>query len=449
MKGWIDMFKKSAIALLSGSLLLLAACSNGSGGQAQTDKSAKPEDKKEAAVNKELVELVFYDGVSDYTEERFMREIGEPIKKKFPHVTPKFSPFTKLTQVQDLISAGQAPDIIFASSGLFNDVINKYNMQTDIMPLIQKYKYDLSKIDPVSVDMMKEISKGGMYALPTLMSPSPIYYNKDIFDKFGVPYPKDDMTWDDLYELAKKVTRKDGSQQYYGFMVSFQHLMVRNQFSLNLVDPATETTSFADEKWNKMTANIARFYELDGVEPNAQKLGAAQQRVMFTKEKTLAMWMPVSTLLTGQELEGMNWDMAQFPEFKELPGVGPQPYPISFYITTTNKHKDQSFEVIAYLASEEYQLPMVKQGQFPTALTSPALRTSFGQDTTMYKGKNIKAMLPAKYAKASAFTKFNNLSRNQLQGALEANVLQKKDLNTALREAAERSNAAIKAEKAK
>jgi multiple sugar transport system substrate-binding protein len=443
----MTMIKKSAVWLLSGTLLLAAACSNGAG-RAEPDKTAKPESKEES-VKKEPVELVFYDGVSDYTEERFMREIGEPIKKKFPHVTPKFSPFTKLTQVQDLISAGQPPDVIFASSGLFNDVVNKYNMQTDIMPFVQKYKYDLGKIDPVSVDMMKGLSKGGMYALPTLMSPSPIYYNKDIFDKFGVPYPKDGMTWDDLYELARKVTRKDGSVQYYGFMVSFQHLMVRNQFSLDLVDPATETTSFADEKWGKMTANISRFYELDGVAPDAQKLGAAHQRVLFTKEKTLAMWMPVSTLLTGQELEGMNWDMAAFPDFKEIPGVGPQPYPISFYMTTTNKHKDQTFEVIAFLASEEYQLPMVKQGQFPTALVSPALRTSFGQDTAMYKGKNVKAMLPAKYAKASAFTKFNNLARNQLQGALEANVLHKKDINTALREAAERSNAAIKAEKAK
>ncbi|MEF3312388.1 extracellular solute-binding protein [Paenibacillus sp. GYB004] len=439
---------KYVLIPLSGLLLLGAACSDGGkqGGQAG---EVKPETKQETAVNKEPIELVFYDGVSDYTEERFMKEIGEPIKKKFPHITPKFSPFTKLTQVQDLISAGQPPDVIFASSGMFNDVVNKYSMQTDITPLIEKYKYDLKKIDPVSVDMMKETSKGGMYALPTLMSPSPIYYNKDLFDKFGVPYPKDNMTWDDLYELAKKLTRKDGAQPYYGFMVSFQHLMVRNQFSLDLVDPAKEETSFADERWNKMVANISRFYELDGVEPNAQKMGAAHQRVLFTKEKSLAMWMPVSTLLTGAELEGMNWDMAAFPEFKELPGTGPQPYPISFYITTTNKHKDATFEVIAYLASEEYQLPMVKQGQFPTALASDLLRNSFGQDTAMYKGKNIKAMLPAKYAKASAFTKFNNLSRNQLQAVLEANVLQKKDINTALREAAERTNAAIKAEKAK
>lgn len=438
---------KYVLLPLSGLLLFGAACSDGGKQSGQTGE-VTPGTKQEEAT-KEPIELVFYDGVSDYTEERFMKEIGEPIKKKFPHITPKFSPFTKLTQMQDLISTGQPPDVIFASSGMYNDVVNKYSMQTDIAPLIQQYKFDLNKIDPVSVDMMKETSKGGMYALPTLMSPSPIYYNKDLFDKFGVPYPKDDMTWDDLYELAKKLTRKDGAQQYYGYMVSFQHLMVRNQFSLDLVDPAKEETSFADERWNKMVANIARFYELDGVEPNAQKMGAAHQRVLFTKEKSLAMWMPVSTLLTGAELEGMNWDMAAFPEFKELPGVGPQPYPISFYITTTNKHKDATFEVIAYLASEEYQLPMVKQGQFPTALASDLLRNSFGQDTAMYKGKNIKAMLPAKYAKASAFTKFNNLSRNQLQAVLEANVLQKKDINTALREAAERTNAAIKAEKAK
>jgi hypothetical protein len=65
---------------------------------------------------------------------------------------------------------------------------------------------------------------------------------------------------------------------------------------------------------------------------------------------------------------------------------------------------------------------MMKQGQFPTALTSDILRTSFGQETAMYKGKNVKAMLPNKDAKASAFT--------------------------VLREAAEKSNATIKTEKA-
>jgi multiple sugar transport system substrate-binding protein len=438
------MGRKIAAGLLVSSMLLQAACSNAIQQEGQTEKEANPH---EPAFSREPVELIFYDGVSDYSEERFRKEIGDPIKKKFPHITPKFAPFTKGDQVKEMLAAGQPPDIIFASSGMYNGVVNMFGMQSDIMPLIKKYRYDLGQIDEASVDMMNELSKGGMYALPTLMSPSPIYYNKDIFDKFGVPYPQGTMTWDETYELAKRLTRREGAQQYYGFMVSFPHLMLRNQFSLNLVHPGTEKTSFDDGKWGSMLSNITRFYQIADFEPNAQKLGSTHQRALFVKERTLAMWLPVSTLLTEQELSGMNWDMTAHPEFKELPGVGPQPYPISFYITVTNKHRDQSFEVISFLASEEYQLPMVRQGYFPTALTSETLRTSFGQDAAMYKGKNVQAMLPRKYAKASAFTPYNNMARDQLQSALQAVVLQGKDNNTALREAAEKANAGIKSTK--
>ena len=37
-------------------------------------------------------------------------------------------------------------------------------------------------------------------------SPLAIYYNKDLFDKAGVPYPKDGWTWEDFQDTAVKLT---------------------------------------------------------------------------------------------------------------------------------------------------------------------------------------------------------------------------------------------------
>ena len=33
-----------------------------------------------------------------------------------------------------------------------------------------------------------------------------ILYNKNIFDKYGVPYPPEDLTWDQYIEIARKLT---------------------------------------------------------------------------------------------------------------------------------------------------------------------------------------------------------------------------------------------------
>ena len=41
------------------------------------------------------------------------------------------------------------------------------------------------------------------------MTPYIVYYNKDMFDKAGIAYPKGDWTWNDFLATAKKLTLKD------------------------------------------------------------------------------------------------------------------------------------------------------------------------------------------------------------------------------------------------
>jgi multiple sugar transport system substrate-binding protein len=74
---------------------------------------------------------------------------------------------------------------------------------------------------PTTIDIQKGFADGGTYGMPVSTTSGALFHNKDLFDKFGVPYPKDGMTWDVLYELAKKMTRNEGGVQYKGFTFSF------------------------------------------------------------------------------------------------------------------------------------------------------------------------------------------------------------------------------------
>jgi multiple sugar transport system substrate-binding protein len=55
-----------------------------------------------------------------------------------------------------------------------------------------------------------------VYTLPFRRDVYLIYYNKDIFDKAGVPYPTNDMTLDQYEQLARRLTSGSGANKIYG-----------------------------------------------------------------------------------------------------------------------------------------------------------------------------------------------------------------------------------------
>jgi multiple sugar transport system substrate-binding protein len=64
--------------------------------------------------------------------------------------------------------------------------------------------------------------KGQQWFLPKDYSPMGVYYNKKIFDQYGVPYPKDGWTWDDMLNTAKLLTKDttgDGKTDIWGIQL--------------------------------------------------------------------------------------------------------------------------------------------------------------------------------------------------------------------------------------
>ncbi|ASA21590.1 ABC transporter substrate-binding protein [Paenibacillus donghaensis] len=54
--------------------------------------------------------------------------------------------------------------------------------------------------------------KDKLYAMPKDWSNMAILYNKKLFDEAKIPYPQAGWTWDELYETAKKLTKREGGK---------------------------------------------------------------------------------------------------------------------------------------------------------------------------------------------------------------------------------------------
>ena len=57
------------------------------------------------------------------------------------------------------------------------------------------------------------------FAIPKDHDTNALLYNKALFDKYGVDYPNDDWTYEDLYEAAKAITEASGGETY-GFAMN-------------------------------------------------------------------------------------------------------------------------------------------------------------------------------------------------------------------------------------
>src|SRR5690606_18356610 len=113
--------------------------------------------------------------------------------------------------------------------------VKNYGLQMDIEPLIKEYNIDLNRFSPEFLEMNRKLDDGKIIGLPLQDSATQIYYNRAIFDKFGLDYPPHDRwTWDEMYDLANRVTRMDGDKHYYGVRIHATYFR-RNQFAMEYV----------------------------------------------------------------------------------------------------------------------------------------------------------------------------------------------------------------------
>ncbi|GAA3401800.1 ABC transporter substrate-binding protein [Paenibacillus hodogayensis] len=438
--------KGTAVLATASVLLALTACGGSTSSSKeppQTEAEQKDKGGNDLTAIDKPVELAYYENSSGYTQEMFDKDVGSVVKKKFPNVTFKLYSREKGTMLSELIASGVKLDLISSSAGTIADLADT-GLGGDVSDLIAKYKYDLSQLEPSAVEMLRKAGDGKLYGLPLKIPASAIFCNKDIFDKFGVPYPKDGMTWDELYDLAVKLTRTDGGVQYKGFLASFSHIASMNQLSQEFIDPKTGKAALSNDNWKKVFDNLIRFYRIPGNE--FDKTTISTPSTPFYKDKTVAMFASVGGQSYSDLLLQLNWDVVGLPVYKEKPGVGSGPYPVFLNVATTSTHRDEAFKVLAYLTSKEVQQTYINNGIVP-ALKKSAYKNEFGTANPALKGKNVQAIIPDKFAEPITLTKYQNALSSALNAAFSDAASGVKDVASALREAEEKANKAIETAK--
>jgi len=443
---------KIAVWTSTVALALLAAC--GGKESAEPEGAAKspngetqqqPQPQTQTDIRSSFAELNVFSRSGDSVES-FDERFGNAIRSKFPNYKINYIRAQKGSMLEDLLAAGTTIDLYFDSIGNFADGLLKNKMEYDMSELIKQKQIDLNRFEPSLIDAMRYISNGKIYGLPVYTNNLVLFYNKSVFDNFGIEHPKDGMTWDEAIELAKKLNRKDGDKQYLGLAVSPTHMLRMNQLSLPYVDPQTDKATInTDPRWKQLynatmidPAQDAGYREAVG-----QLKNALPSRLAFHNDQYLGMYVFLSQLpfTVTPEMSKVNWDMVSLPTFKELPGIGSQSYPTYFSVTNMSKAKEAAMEVIQFLISDEFQLALSSKGTMPV-LNNDAVKKAFGRDT-VFKGKNFAAVFYNKFAPIAPKSVYDGAVEPAYIKDIGLMIRGEVDINTAFRTAEEAANKAI------
>lgn len=422
--------------ILLGTMLVAGCSQNGK----QPDKVEEPA----ASLSTEPVTITIWRPTASLWEDLYVA----PMKKKYPHITlveVKDAPGSRLPE---LIASGNVPDIIQGGPDFIFNMID-LGLQYDMTSLIKNYKFDTNKINPIAMQTLKGYAgREGIYGLPITLNNGALYYNKDIFNKFAAPFPKDGMTWNETIELAKRIEGKNDGKAYRGLMIQLHSHIAYNSLSLPFVDRTKDVSMVNTDQWQSLFNLLKSIHSLSTWTMDDLNWKETQ---FFLKDKTVAMMSitNILSLMPQAMAEGLDWDMVSMPTFPQAPNTGFTFNGPVHYITSSSKHKEQAFAVVSHFLSEEVQLLRSKAGE-PPVLTNPDILAAYGSNLTQLQGKNVKAILPKKIAPVSpSISKYDSIAASELMIRMKDVIVNQKDVNTALREADENINKKIQAEKAK
>ncbi|WP_158606542.1 ABC transporter substrate-binding protein [Paenibacillus ginsengarvi] len=373
------------------------------------------------------------DGIS--VDERLKELIVQQLQQKHPNITLQIYPSAKGTTLNELIVAGQTPDLIFTFNGNLLSYRDR-DLLYDMTPLLKTHNVDMSRYDANIIgDIRIASAKDEMYALPFSLNFHALYYNKDLFDKFGVPYPQDGMNWDRTLDLTKRVTRTEGGVQYRGLDTGNGVVWIAQPLSAAAVDPIKEKASVVTEEWKTVFNLVKSIYSIPG---NDRKGDA------FLKDKTLAMQLQLNMLaaLEKPTAEGLNWDIAQYPSYPERPNTYGNASVQAIAITKSSAYKDQAMQVIRMIASDEFQMISSRKGWMP-AVNNPDIQKSFGADVPYLAGKKLSSIFKSKPVKYPVSSQFRTKAESILQANFDLFLNNALDVNTSLAKAEEEINKMI------
>ena len=284
------------------------------------------------------------------------------VKIEFLHIPQNY-----FQKIHLLFASNMAPDVIFMNNlylPIYADFLE------DLTPYVNKSAFFDKTLQALTYD-------NKILAIPRDASNMVIYYNKDLFDKYNIPYPSKNWTQQDLLEIGKKfkqhqifaISFEDNPIFYLPYLMSNGGGILSDDLKTLIINEKSSQDSL------RFYADLRNKYN---IAPKKAQSASATMAQMFLQQK-LAMHLSGRWLVPKyRESTTFSWDVINFPN-----GTNGSIVPMDasgWSVYKNSKNKDLAIKFVKYLSSEKNIKLMTQSGLITPARTDVANSKEFLSD---------------------------------------------------------------------
>jgi len=314
-----------------------------------------------------------------------------------------------------MLSGGDTTDLISVKDiPMYASMVSKKQLEP-LTPFVKRDKVDLAQYsgipEQITVDNV-------LYALPFRSDIWILYYNKDAFDKAKVPYPTNDMTWDQYAALAKRVANGEGVDRVYG---SHYHLW-RSTRQLPSVQDGKHSIITTDYSFMKPYYELVLKMQKEKTVMDfaSLKVGNMHYSGLWYNEQ-IAM-MPMGSWFIGTLISkikdgtaDMKWGIAKYPHPAGVPAGTTAGTITSMAVNAKSANKDAAWDFVKFFCGPEGADILAKLGSLPAIRNAQVVASikkidGFPQDAASAEAlqtKTVRLELPM-HPKAAVIEKILN-----------------------------------------
>ncbi len=263
------------------------------------------------------------------------------------------------TKKPDLVILYDAQYKYAADAGWLRDLENMASLN----------KFDLGALHEGMLDRARNNEEGKLYGLAPVFFSSAVFYNKTLFQRYGVPLPTRDMTWDEILRLAGLFVDQPGGEEgvrglSIGTLTKPFDLMSRiaRTEGIGKYNKTANRLTFDGEAWHAIMSKVIAAYQHGTfiAEPYKTKgkyigLGEMSDRDLFAKGKAaLTVESDYYVAQLKRQKQTFEWGVLPGPVQSRDPSRGGDfTANFLFAIPAKSDHPKQAWKLIEAVMSEK------------------------------------------------------------------------------------------------
>ena len=301
------------------------------------------------------------------------------------------------TALQIQLSGGGSDFDVVAVKDIpgYNNLV-KAGLLTDLAPLAERDGIDTSMYGGI----VEQVTVGdSFYELPFRSDFWVIFYNKDLFDAAGVPYPTNDMTFEEYDAIARQMTSGSGASKVYG---AHYHTWRSAIQLFGILDGQHQITDGGDYSYLKPYYEMALAQQRDGIVQDYATLKTSNihSTGVFYNESVAMMnmgsWFIASLIAANEsgQSDATNWGIVKYPHAEGVEPGTTLGTITALAIPASTPQQEAAWDFVKFVTGVEGAEVLAGTGNFPAVTNDDinniiASTPGFPQDEASKEALNV------------------------------------------------------------